>query len=135
MRAYDQIGGIQQGIIRLGRLIAEHVGACTGNGSCTKRLTERLLVYDPAAAAVDDQRRLFHRRQLSCADHIAGLVGQGHMYGHDVGILDQFFVICIVFSAQCFDLFLAHEGIIACDLHADALGRSLRSQANGTQTR
>ena len=56
------------------------------------------------------------------------------MYGHDVGILDQFFVICIVFSAQCFDLFLAHEGIIACDLHANALADLCGLTANGPQT-
>ena len=56
-----------------------------------QRRFDRLLVRNRPARGVDEIRGRFHQRQFGRADQAAGAVGQLHMDGDEIGLLEQFF--------------------------------------------
>ena len=92
MRGNNQIGQAraEQRVAVARRLFGEHIKACAAQLPIFQRRHQRLLVYQAAAAAVDQYRAGFHLPQFGLAYHIGSGLGERAMQRNHVGAFNGF---------------------------------------------
>ena len=50
---------------------------------------QRVVIDDASARSVDEHGRLLHQAQFAPADHAPRLIGQWHVQGHEIRLLEQ----------------------------------------------
>src|SRR5438874_630019 len=87
MRRADEVRALEERMIAGRRLLFEDVERGASDPAGEQRLGERLLVDEPAAGAVDDQRAGLHPGKLRGADHVLRLLVQRNVQRDGIGAL------------------------------------------------
>ena len=94
-----------------------------------QRRQKRRLVNQPAARAVDDPHALLGLRKVLGRQDIAGLVGQRHMQGDEIGAVEQILQLDFGHAKRPGPL-VRQEGIIGDHLHLQPHGAIAYDAAN-----
>ena len=89
MRGADHVRQVEKRAVGR-RFDLEHVEGCAGDVAGVQRLGQRRLVDQAATGAVDDAHALLGLGQVLARQDVAGLVGQRHVQGDEIGAGEKF---------------------------------------------
>ena len=131
MRCEDQVGNVAVGPLRGEGLHFKDVEGCTPDLAALEPFGEDFLVDEAATGTVDKADTLFEQGQLLAADHMAGLLGEGHVNGDEVRQRKKIIDLLDDLDLKRLGLACGNVGIVGEDAHAEGDGTAgyLRADA------
>src|SRR6266851_3343376 len=107
-----------------------HVEACAGDLLCIQCVDQsRFVDYGPPRR-VDEDRAVLHQAELSCAEKMVRLLGQGHVHGDEVGLREQPVQVNTRSGQLLLNVGLEWLRVVIEDAHVEAFGAVRNASAD-----